>query len=366
MAIERRGNQIYYRFTHKGKEVREPTGLVVGGSNRKGYIPPELLKQAREIEKRERALLQTGDRRKPVEKKKFTEGAEQFLQWCETTEYRDKRNTYLRIKTSFVMLMDFFGNRYVCDIDSGAVEDFKTWRIQKHGVRGITLRHDLYNLNVFFKKFALKRRWATENPIEEVTIPSDKDAVREHVLTPEEEQAYFSAASESSRTLYDAARLILLQGCRPEEIFSLDREDVLLSSGQMRIRGGKTRAARRVLDLTDESAVILANRLRMAQEKNNRWLFPSPRYKGRHILKLNNIHDQTCMDAKVSFTLYDLRHTFATRQLTEVGTDVATVASLLGHGSLRTVYRYLHPQAGSKKDAMQKYSRKTTPILKVV
>ena len=52
--------------------------------------------------------------------------------------------------------------------------------------------------------------------------------------------------------------------------------------------------------------------------------------------------------------LYDLRHTFATR-MAQAGIDLATLAAILGHSSIRMVQKYVHPTAEHKKSAMLRY-----------
>ena len=47
--------------------------------------------------------------------------------------------------------------------------------------------------------------------------------------------------------------------------------------------------------------------------------------------------------------------TFATR-MAEAGIDLATLAAILGHGSIRIVQRYVHPTAEHKRAAMVKYA----------
>lgn len=350
MAIERRGNQWYYRFQLRGEEYREPTGLEATREN---------MALAKEREKQRKAELQLGKVRVQT-RMPFDSAIAQFLNWCESVEYRSKRNTFLRLRTSLASAVEYFGTHRVDELASVHFDDYKTWRATEHHVKDITIRHDLYALSVFFRKFAVKRGWAAENPVREVSKPSDVDAMRIHIVTPEEEGLYFAEAARN-HNLYDLGRLILLQGCRPEEILCMRSSDVDFERNVMKV-AGKTRAGRRELEMTSETAAIFRRRIQAAEK----WLFPSPRNPGRHIVKLNNAHIQACLDAQVSFVLYDLRHTFATRQLTEVGTDLGTVADLLGYSGLRVVAKYIHPRAKSKSEAMKKYDRMLRAPLKAV
>ena len=139
--------------------------------------------------------------------------------------------SYRRIATSFASAKQFFGDEAVSLIDEGRVEAYKVWRVNEHEIRDITLRHDLHALSKFFG-YAVKQRWTRENPILNVEIPSDADAVRMHILTPEEEQQYFSRAAKH-RDLCDLGRLMLNQGMRPEEVTCLRKDDVDLERGQL-------------------------------------------------------------------------------------------------------------------------------------
>ena len=143
---------------------------------------------------------------------------------------------------------------------------------------------------------------------------------------------------------------MLLQGMRPAEVESLERTDTDFGTNTIRIRRGKSKAARRTLNLTGESRQILGRRLK----GDSRWLFPSPRRPGEHISKLNSTHNAVCRRAGLNFVLYDFRHTFATR-MAQAGTDLATLAAILGHSSLRSVQRYVHPTAEHQRAAMARY-----------
>lgn len=356
MAIEKRGNQWYYRFTKQGREYRKNTGLAATAQNKR---------EAETIEARAKLEVIAGvtSKDKPAhDATSFAAAADDFLGWCFTTEYRSKPNSARRIQISFQSILAHWAGKTVSDIDVDSIEAYKTWRLTEHQVRDVTLRHDLHALSVFFNKYAMRKKLAQCNPVDQVTKPSDKDAVRIHVVTSDEEAAYFS---EARGTLYDVARLMLLQGCRPEEILSLRPEHIDLQRETLLISGGKSRAARRELPLTSESVVLLQRRLE--RTRGAKWIFPSSRLVGGHITKLNAQHDRACIDAGVSFVLYDFRHTWATRALTEAKMDVATVAALMGHASPMIVLKhYVHPTAEGKRSAMKDYEAAMKPKLRRV
>ena len=346
MALRIRGGQFHYRFQFDGKEYSGSTGLAATKRNETA---------AQDKEAAHRMRLREGH--EPVHRlivREFSEAAEHFLEW-DKVETREHPNTHDRIATSFTSLKEFFGNKPVSMIDEGGIEDYKTRRVTEHKVRDITVRHDLHALSRFFL-FAIKKHWARENPVRKVKIPSGADAVRIHVLTPAEEAQYFRRAAKNNN-LHDLARLILNQGMRPDEVACLRKEDVDLERGQVHIRKGKTSAARRALDLVNESRQILAKRM----GGSSPWIFPSKRKPGQHVTRLNNAHDRVCQIAAkdgmpFKFVMYDLRHTFATR-MAQVGVDLATLAAILGHNSIRIVERYVHPVAEHKRMAMGRYEK---------
>jgi integrase len=344
MALRNRGGKWHYRFKVDGKHYGATTGLAATKRN-------ETKAQQVEVEHRQ-ALLEGRNPSRKIQVREFSDAAREFLEWAKM-RYRAHPNSYLRIATSFASAKEFFGRKAVSLIDDGELEDFKAWRANKHKIRDITLRHDLHALSTFFR-YAIKKRWARENPVRSVAIPSDAEAVRIHVIDSDEEKHYFLRAAKH-QDLSDLAQLILNQGMRPDEVLALRREDIDLERGQLFVRKGKSPAARRILDLTTESRRILSRRL----EGNSPWIFRSKRNPGMRLTRLNGAHDRLCAGAleegvSLRFVLYDFRHTFATR-LAQAGIDLATIAAILGHSSIRIVERYVHPTASHKRDAMLRY-----------
>ncbi|HEY4930112.1 MAG TPA: tyrosine-type recombinase/integrase [Terriglobales bacterium] len=348
MSLLNRNGNWHYRFKFHGKPYRKTTGLDATEQN----------KRAAQVKENEH-FQRLKDGRKPshdIVVREFSDAAKQFLGWAET-KYRKHPNSYKRIKTSFASALDFFENKSVSMLDEGEIESYKVLRIDTHEVRDVTLRHDLHALSVFFS-YAIKQHWTRENPLRNVEIPSDKEAVRMHILTASEEKLYFERAA-ADRDLHDLGRLIILQGMRPDEVTSLAKCDVDLDLGQLQVVQGKTPAARRTLTLTTESRRILAARI----ESDSPWIFPGKWNPARHVSRLNSSHDRLCHRAKAdgvlfNFVLYDFRHTFATRRATATQGDrfdLASLAAILGHSSLRMIQKYVHPTAEHQRALMQKY-----------
>jgi integrase len=344
MALRNRGGIWHYRFKFDGREYSGATSLAATARNTTAAL---------RVEAEHRDALREG-RQAPrrIVVREFNDAVVQFLEWAKM-EYRAHPNSHHRVASSLSSAKVFFGREPVSLLDEGRLEAYKQWRVNEHDVKDITLRHDLHALSKFFG-YAIKQRWARENPVRKVKLPSDADSIRIHVITAQEEKAYFERAAKQ-KDLHDLSKLMLNQGMRPEEVLSLRKEDVDLERGQLHVQEGKTSAARRTLDLIGESRRILAERLAGVSP----WVFPSRRKPGAHVARLNSAHDRVLVKAEkdglpLGFVLYDFRHTFATR-MAQAGIDLATLAAILGHGSLRIVQRYVHPTAEHKRRAMARY-----------
>ena len=339
MPLRIQNGNWHYRFQLAGVLICETTGLAATKRNED---------RARRMEAEHREAMREGRlairRLIPMP---FNRAVEEFLAH-KKVEHAQTPSTWLRIRTTMTSAREFFGDRIVSLIGEGDIERYKVWRLGELGVKNITCRHDLDSLSLFFKH-AVQMDWTRGNPTANVAKPSAKDSTRIHVVSDLEERLYFQHAKGMTR---DVARLMLLQGTRPDELYSLQKSEIDLDRRTIKISKSKTRSGRRILDLTTESVQILA--ARMQASAAGPWLFPSPRDSSRHILKLNKSHDEVLAAAKVSFVLYDFRHTFATR-LAQAGCDLATLAAILGHNSLSMVMVYVHPTAEHKKKAMQNY-----------
>ena len=175
------GGYWHYRFQHQGREWTGNTGLVATKRNEAAALGA--MSKAREL------VRQGLTDQLSTRTQRFDAAADEFLRWHQGEAH--KESTAKRTKTSFASLMLAFGNMPVHSVTANDIEKYKTWRRQgdkqHRSVADVTVRHDLHALSLFFQ-YAIKSNWCTVNPLEVVKIPSDKNAVRDHVVTAAEER----------------------------------------------------------------------------------------------------------------------------------------------------------------------------------
>jgi integrase len=388
MPLRSKNGYWEFRFVLNGQRITKLTDLEATEQNRK---------KAERLERghRDRILkgLELARKPKPI---LFSAAVEEFLKHC-GVEHKDHPNTTDRVKTSTASLQVMFGKRVVGSIGSPDVERYKVWRLldgqETKAVKPVTLRHDLDNFSKFFE-WAIKMGMTTVNPVRGVTKPSIEDAVRMYILSDAEEFLFFAEALARSLDLHDVATIMVNQGMRPEEVIEIEAKNIDLIARTLRIPSGKTPAARRTLRLTADSFSVLkrriqenepseaklkdlcervAKRLKIDPEKvaererqKRGFVFPARRFgkRGKGHISLSGLESahnavlDSCQEKGrgIPFVLYDLRHTFATRAAQQ-GMPLPTLASVLGHSSLRQVQKYVHPTQDHQQTEMDRIDK---------
>src|SRR6516165_12063328 len=93
------------------------------------------------------------------------------------------------------------------------------------------------------------------------------------VITLEEQAAYLS---ETSQPLRDIAKIMLDTGMRPEEVFRMRVENIDFKQKTIFNPFGKTKAARRIIPLTDDVLSLLQTRAAAAESRSTQFVFASP------------------------------------------------------------------------------------------
>ena len=169
-----------------------------------------------------------------------------------------------------------------------------------------------------------------------------KQRSRERFLTEEEFRRLGRVLSEAetcrgvSVHAVAAIRLLMLTGCRRNEILTLRWEDMNPAANELHLRDSKTGA--RTVSLSPEAAKVLAEVPRVA---DNPFVIPG-RIKGTFMRNVNDpwkiIRKRAGLD---DVRLHDLRHSFASRALA-LGESLPMIGKLLGHSRIETTARYAH------------------------
>ena len=143
-----------------------------------------------------------------------------------------------------------------------------------------------------------------------------------------------SRTRPSQHQQIDIIRLLLLTGCRKNEIVRLRCDEV--AGRQLRLRDSKT--GPRIVFLNAEARSILERRM----NTNGAYLFPSPKDDSCPISGNLPLWYQIRKEAGLDDArLHDLRHTFASHSVMQ-GTPLPVVARLLGHSQITMTLRYAH------------------------
>ena len=174
---------------------------------------------------------------------------------------------------------------------------------------------------------------------------------RERFLTEEEFRRLGRILSEAgngtgvSARAAAAIRLLMLTGCRRNEILTLRWEDVDLDAGELHLSDSKTGA--RAVPLSPSAAKLLTE---LPRVPGNPWVFPGKK-PGTHMRNVNGPWEIVRARAGIeNVRLHDLRHSFASRALA-LGESLPMIGKLLGHKQIETTARYAHLARDSVKES---------------
>ena len=142
-----------------------------------------------------------------------------------------------------------------------------------------------------------------------------------------------------------ALRLLMLTGCRRNEILTLRWEDVHLQTQELQLSDSKT--GPRTVSLSPEAAAVLAQLPRLP---GNPWVIPGAK-PGARLSSLfepwRKVRARAGLD---DVRIHDLRHSYASRALA-LGESLPVIAKLLGHARIQTTARYTHLTRDAVNDA---------------
>lgn len=199
-------------------------------------------------------------------------------------------------------------------------------------------------LKIVAKMISLAVQWGLRDPGPNPcrAVRKYRTQSRERFLTDAEYRrlgravAVLEAKGRVSRHAAAAIRLLVLTGCRRNEVLELKWDDIDRTAGELRLREGKTGG--RMVPLTPPVADVLADTPRVP---DNPWVIVGQRSEAR----MTNINDPWLIvrdEAGLkNVRIHDLRHSWASRALA-LGESLSMIGEILGHNSIETTARYAH------------------------
>ncbi len=340
MRVYKRGDVYWFELQFKGERIQRSTkskNQRTAGQIASAYHTALIKGEVGVVD------------RKPVPK--FKAAMKAFLEWS-VQEHAAHPGTAERSRYSSMPLLKFFRDTSLENISPDEAERYKKHRLAMKSrqsgefLRPATVNRELACLREMFNH-AIKAHPELRNPVSKIKL-LDEENLQDRVLTVEEQWKYLEHASP---VLRDVAMLILETGMRPEEVFTLQPSNIDPGLTFLRIFRGKTKAAKRRIELSPTARTILERRVSAAGDG---YLFQNKRRPKEPLESVQSAHTRALSLSKLApFRPYDLRHTWATRAA-EAGIDLVTLAAMMGHSRIQMVLRYAHPTQDHQTNAMDK------------
>ena len=248
-------------------------------------------------------------------------------------------------------ILPAFGTMHVADVTRSQIHAFHQRMKDKPTQANRTLE-------ILSKMFNLAEEWGYRepgtNPRKGVKkYPENK---RERFLSAAELGRVFEVLAEMETERIEmpaaiaAVRLLMLTGCRLNEVMTLLWNDVDLQVGLLRLRDSKT--GRRNVQLGEAAINVIRSINRI---EDNPWLLTG-KVEGGRLTDLQPFWQRVRARAGLNDArIHDLRHTFASIAVAG-GVPLYSVGKLLGHASMQTTARYAHLSEGTMRIAADRVS----------
>lgn len=271
----------------------------------------------------------------------------EYLEWARLNK---RESSYMRDQTSKKSLLKFFQGRRIDRITELDVERYIVQRLdgilrlegfRKPHVSKATVNREVVMMKHMFKK-AMKWGYVRQNPVQDVKLLTETPRMR--YVNADEWQRLLSVSTAESRDIFIFAANT---GMRAGEIFNLKWVDIDWQQRQIAIPITKNNTPR-IVPLNQVVYKLLVKR---HQYITSGFVFPGK--DGNQRTTIKTAFKAACRRAGISnIRFHDLRHTFGT-WLVNQGADIKTIQELMGHKSLKSTERYLHPNDERKRKVIE-------------
>ncbi len=298
----------------------------------------------------------------------FNEWADWFLENRSKPPFRGEP-THRQHLGALKFLRPRFGKERLSDITAEEIEAYLMTRLNTgkrvYTKSGLQLRgrlkpatvHQEFRILRRILNVAVKKRRLAANPCNgvEFPVPLAGTTRKPHYLSASEQ-----ARLEACAPVYLRNIIVIMveMGLRPyRELIPMRKQQVDLQNGIVHLPDSKTVNGIADMPMTDRVREAFASQ--MKQSGDSDYLFPSQRIgsSNPYISTVRTLWDRTLQRAGLPhFSLYELRHTFATR-LSAGGVADHFVTQMLRQGDAAVFKRYSQAKLNMMREALSKLDR---------
>lgn len=298
----------------------------------------------------------------------FNQWADWFIERRSKPPFRSEGNHQQNLN-ALKFLRPVFGESPLAELTSEAIEDYLAKRLQDgRRVRtklGIQFRgaikpatvHQEFRILSHMLNVAVKQKRLADNPCRAVEFPVSvsKSTRKPHYMTATEQAKIEFAAPSYLRNVVD---ILSETGLRyKKELLPMKKSQVDLDNGVFHIADSKT--VNGIGDMPMTGAAREAFKRQMEEAEGSDYLFPSFKKNAKkpYLTDVRKSWTATLKKAGVPyFTLYEVRHTFATR-LSAGGVADHMVTQMLRQGDAEVFKLYSQAKLGMMREALAKLDR---------
>lgn len=243
----------------------------------------------------------------------------------------------------------------ISEVSSAKIGEYVSF-LKNKGLSVSSISRKLSAIRMFYR-FLLVEGVVGENPVQGVVSPRRGQKIPTYLSFKEVEKLLEAPLPTSSNGLRDKAILELLYatGLRISELINLNRRDLNLNSGWVKVRGKGS--SERMVPLGREAARWIGRYLKKRGGKDKDFPLFCNRYGERlsrqSCWKMVKKYARKALIKKV-ISPHTLRHSFATHLLSR-DADLRSVQELLGHVNISTTQIYTHITQERLRKIYKKY-----------
>ena len=213
---------------------------------------------------------------------------------------------------------------------------------QYFALRSAEVSNATINREVAFARAAINRvnsdfELKLSNPFNDVKFV-EQDYIPSYLKQDDYQKLLQSAKELNYHDLHDYIVLLAMTGCRPQEVRTLQWDNVHFDKKQFIVRNCWSKSKRTLYKYLNQTALEVLER--RFQNRIGNWVFTNLAT-NKPIDSYHKCFVKLRQHAGVKCTFYDLRHSYAS-WLVQGAIPIYTVKDLLGHRDVTTTQRYAH------------------------